>query len=110
MPFYSVLGDSYYVSKFLMVIFEFVTSWYYKSLELAQASLSWRTVAQVSDVAHGPLVYSIYLVNAKRLQISYEIDTVTLSERLMSWLHASTTTWLDIGLSKQFAETFLEMI
>ena len=35
---------------------EFVTSWCYKSHELAKASLLWGTVDQVSDVAHGPLV------------------------------------------------------
>ena len=34
---------------------DFVTSRCYKSHELAQASLLWGTVVQVSDVAHGSL-------------------------------------------------------
>ena len=40
------------------MVIEFVTSRWFKSHELAhwQASLLWGTVAQVSDVAHGPLV------------------------------------------------------
>ena len=38
------------------MVIEFVTSLCYKSCELAQASLLWGTVAQVSDVAHGPFV------------------------------------------------------
>ena len=38
---------------------EFVTSQCYKSHELALAYLLWGTVAQVSDVAHGPLVHLI---------------------------------------------------
>ena len=38
------------------MVIEFVTTRYYKSHELAQASLLWGTVAQVSDVAHGPIV------------------------------------------------------
>mgnify|MGYP003691583641 CR=1 FL=1 len=38
------------------MVIEYVTSLYYKSHELAQASLLWGIVAQVSDVAHGPLV------------------------------------------------------
>ena len=38
------------------MVIRFVTSRYYKAHELAQASLYWGTVAQVSDVAHGPLV------------------------------------------------------
>ena len=37
------------------MVIDFVTRWCYKSHELAQASL-WGTVAQVSDVAHEPLV------------------------------------------------------
>ena len=52
LPFYSVLEDIY----FFMVI-EFVTSQCYKSHELAQASLLLGSVAPVSDVAHGPLVW-----------------------------------------------------
>ena len=39
------------------MVIEFVTSRCYKSHELAQASLLWGTVAEVSDVAHGPLVW-----------------------------------------------------
>ena len=35
------------------MVIEIVTSGCYKSYDLAQASLKWDTVAQVSDVAHG---------------------------------------------------------
>ena len=38
------------------MVIEFVTSHCNKSHELAQASLVWGTVAQVSDVAHGPFI------------------------------------------------------
>ena len=54
---YSVLGDNYYVTEFVMVIFEFVTSWCYKAHKLAQTSLSWGTVAHMRDVAHGLLLF-----------------------------------------------------
>ena len=39
------------------MVIEFVTGRCYKSHELAQASLLRGTVAQVSDVDHGPFVY-----------------------------------------------------
>ena len=38
------------------MVIEFVTSQRYKSHELAQASLLWGTVAQLNNVANGPLV------------------------------------------------------
>ena len=40
---------------------EFITSRCYKSHELAQVSLLWGNVAQVSDVAHGPLDLNVAL-------------------------------------------------
>ena len=46
------------------MVIEFVTSRCYKSHELTQASLLWGTVAQVSDVAHGPLVLHTIAQNA----------------------------------------------
>ena len=42
--------------NFSWLFFKFDTSWCYKSHELAQASLSWGTIAQVRDMAHGPFV------------------------------------------------------
>ena len=39
------------------MVIEFVTSRWYKSHILAQATLLWGTVTQLSDVAHGPLVW-----------------------------------------------------
>ena len=43
------------------MVIEFVTSRCCKSHELAQASLLCGTVAQVSDVAYGPLVIHLWL-------------------------------------------------
>ena len=42
------------------MVIGFVTSPCYKSHDLAQASLLLDTVAQVSDVAHGPLVLYVF--------------------------------------------------
>ena len=43
------------------MVIEFVTSRCYKSYELAQASLLWGSVAQVSNVAYGPLAFFKYI-------------------------------------------------
>ena len=45
------------------MVIEFITSQCYKSHELAQVSLLWGTVAQMSNVAHGPLVETHFSMN-----------------------------------------------
>ena len=56
------------------MVIEFVTSRCYKSHELAQGSLLWGTVAQVSNVAHGPLVifYYNYLQKCEEINVEKE--------------------------------------